>query len=56
LKVSFASYFRKRLSKENFLVCHYLYRHQTYVAVADLSVNLVLHLVIYYAMLITRAE
>ena len=24
LKVSFASYFRKRLSKENFLVCHYL--------------------------------
>jgi len=23
-KVSFASYFRKRLSKENFLVCHYL--------------------------------
>ena len=25
LQVSFASYFRKRLSKENFLVCHYLY-------------------------------
>jgi len=24
LKVSFASYFRKRLSKENFLACHYL--------------------------------
>ena len=24
LKVSFASYFRKRLSKENLLVCHYL--------------------------------
>ena len=25
LKVSFASYFRGRLSKENFLMCHYLY-------------------------------
>ena len=25
LKVSFASYFRKRLSKENLLVCHKLY-------------------------------
>ena len=24
LKVPFASYFRKRLSKENLLVCHYL--------------------------------
>jgi len=31
LQASFASYFRKRLSEENFLVCHYLKNDITYL-------------------------
>jgi len=33
LQVSFASYFRKRLSKENFLVCHYLKTHCKFLSI-----------------------